>query len=434
MTIVTADEYQNRRKAFCEKMLPNSIAIVPSSPECIRSADQHFPYRAQSDFYYLTGFEEPEAIAVFFEDQFWLFNRPRDVLMEIWNGRRAGQEGAKQQYGADNALPFETFETHLLDLLKNREVLYFAFGRQMHWDRLIHHAINQLRAKVRAGVNVPQQIINPEIYLHEMRLHKSAKEIATMKKAAEISMEAHVCAMQACRPGKYEYELQAVMQEVFLRSGSFSPAYYPIIGSGENSCILHYHENNRQIQNGDIVLIDAGCEFENYACDITRSFPANGKFSPEQKAIYEIVLEAQLTAIEKVKPGTAYPVMQETAVEVITKGLVAIGLLKGKVKTLIEQKAWQTFYMHNAGHWLGLDTHDVGNYKPHEAWRQLAPGMVLTVEPGIYIAPHTPNVDEKWWNIGIRIEDDVLVTEKGNEVLTGKLVKKVADIEALMRG
>lgn len=433
MSIVTSKEYQQRRETFMKKMAPHSIAIIPSAPEQHRTGDQSFLFRPNNDFYYLTGFEEPESVAVLFDNQFYLFNRPRDQLMEIWNGRRAGQEGAEKIYCADKAFSIEEFETQLIELLKNREVLYFAFGRQMHWDRIISNTINKLRAKIRAGINVPQTIINPEIYLHEMRLHKSPDEIKTMKKAAEISIKAHIKAMQACKPGKYEYELQAVMVEEFLRSGSFTPAYNPIIGSGENSCILHYFENNKPIQNGDIVLIDAGCEFENYASDITRSFPANGKFSPEQKLIYNLVLKAQLAGIEQVKPGTSYPAIQETVVKVITEGLVELGLLSGKIDDLIEQKAYQVFYMHNAGHWLGLDTHDVGSYKPNNEWRKLAPGMVLTVEPGIYISANTPGVDEKWWNIGIRIEDDVLVTEKGHEVITGGLIKTIDDIEALMK-
>lgn len=433
MSIVTTTEYQQRRENLLKKMAPQSIAIIPSAQEHNRTGDSHFLFRPNSDFYYLTGFEEPEAVAVLFDDQFLLFNLPRDPLMEIWNGKRAGQEGAEKNYGAHKAFSIEIFETQLIELLKNRDVLYFAFGRQMRWDRIINNTINKLRAKVRAGINVPQTIINPEIYLHEMRLHKSPAEISTMKKAAEISTRAHIKAMQNCKPGKYEYELQAVMLEEFTRSGSFSPAYNSIIGSGENSCILHYHENNKQIQNGEIVLIDAGCEFENYASDITRCFPANGKFSPEQKAIYNLVLKTQLAGIEKVKPGTLYPAIQETVVKIITEGLVELGLLSGNIDDLIQQKSYQLFYMHNAGHWLGLDTHDVGNYKPNNEWRKLAPGMVLTVEPGIYISAHTPGVDQKWWNIGIRIEDDVLVTEKGNEIITGRLLKNIDDIEALMK-
>jgi Xaa-Pro aminopeptidase len=433
MSIITFDEYKNRRKTFLKKLQPNSIAIIPSSPEYQRNWDNPFPYRQNNDFYYLTGFNEPEAVAVFFDDQFYLFNRKRDPLMEIWNGRRAGQLDAEKIYGADKAFVYESFETTLFELLKNRETLYFAFGRQMHWDRIIYKTINDLRTKVRAGVNVPSIMINPEIFLHEMRLHKSPAEIATMKKAADISVNAHLKAIQTCKPGKYEYELQAVMLEECTKNGSFSQAYYPIVGSGENSCILHYNENNRQIQNGDIVLIDAGCEYENYASDITRSFPANGKFSVEQKAIYEIVLKAQLAGIEKVKPGVSYPTIQETVIIVFTVGLIEIGLLKGNYEDLIQQKAYQPFYMHNAGHFLGLDTHDVGSYKPNNEWRKLSQGLVLTVEPGIYISSNTPNVDEKWWNIGIRIEDDILVTEKGCEVLTERLPKKIDDIEALMQ-
>jgi len=430
--LIEMKEYQQRRQAFMKKMLPNSIALFPSAPEILRNWDNPYPYRQNNDFYYLTGYNEPESIAVLFDNTFWLFNRPRDPSMEIWNGRRSGQEGAEKNYHADKAFDSQTFNEKLLELLKDKEILYFAFGRQMHWDRVINNAINTLRIKVRTGIAVPQTIINPETIVHEMRMHKSPAEIKTMKKAAEISIKAHSRAMQTCSPLKYEYELQAVMFETFLQSGSLSPAYQPIIGAGENSCILHYNENNKQIQEGEIVLIDSGCEYQNYASDITRSFPANGKFSSEQKAVYDVVLKAQLEAITKIKPGTPWPHLQETVVKVITQGLVDIGLLKGNVQDLIEQKAYFKFYMHGAGHLLGLDTHDVGNYKPNNAWRNLEPGMVLTIEPGIYIAKDD-SVDKRFWDIGIRIEDNILVTESGHENLTEKLAKTTDEIEALMK-
>jgi len=431
MTLVSLDEFQTRRAQFMKKMAPNSIAIIPSAPEYLRNWDNHYPYRQNNDFYYLTGFNEPEAVAVLCDNQFYLFNRKRDPLMETWNGKRAGQEGAEKVYRANKAFAYEDFQTHLFELLKNRETLYFAFGRQMHWDKIINKTINQLREKVRTGVNVPQVIINPEIYLHEMRLHKSPAEIKTMKKAAEISVAAHKRAMQTCKPGKYEYELQAVILEEFTRGGSFSPAYYPIIGAGENACILHYHENDQPIKDGDLVLIDAGCEYENYASDITRTFPANGKYSAEQKAIYEIVLAAQMNVLKKIKPGLPWNALQETAIQTITEGLVSVGLLKGNISNLIEKKAYSEFYMHNIGHWLGLDTHDLGNYKPGGEWRQLAEGHVFTVEPGIYISPQA-NVPDRWKGIGIRIEDNILVTKNGHENLTEGMPKKVEDVEALM--
>jgi Xaa-Pro aminopeptidase len=439
MAIIPASEYQQRRQQLVNQLQPNSITIIPGATEIMRNGiDNHFQFRQNSDFYYVTGFDEPDAIAVLLKDasstSYLLFNRPRDPVMEIWNGRRAGQEGAVKHFGADQAFDIHEFEQKLPELLQGREVLYFAFGRQMHWDRIINKYINRLREKLRSGVSVPHTIINPETYLHEMRLHKSATEIATMRKANDISIEAHIKAIQHCKPGKYEYELQAVMTETFLRHGSHSYAYYPIVGTGENSCILHYQENKHQINDGDIVLIDAGCEYENYSSDITRSFPANGKFTAEQRAIYDIVLNAQVETLKIVKPGTVYPLMQETVAKIITEGLISLGLLKGNLSDLIAKQAYTTFYMHRSGHWLGLDTHDVGNYKPNNDWRKLASGMVLTVEPGIYISPNTPNVDKKWWGIGIRIEDDVLVTEKGCESFTQALPKTINDIEALMRG
>lgn len=432
-TMIDMKEYQQRRQKFMAAMLPNSIAIIPGAKEYMRNWDNPFPYRQNNDFYYLTGFNEPESVAVLFDNTYWLFNRPRDPAMEIWNGRRQGQAGAEQNYLADKAFDIQLLKEKLPELLKDREVLYFPFGRQMEWDRVIQQSINTLRVKVRAGIAVPEMIVNPEKILHEMRLHKSPAEINVMKKAAEISINAHLCAMKRCQPGMYEYELQAAMYEIFIQSGSLSPAYQPIIGSGENSCILHYNENNKKIENGDIVLIDSGCEYQNYASDITRSFPANGKFSPEQKAVYNVCLAAQTEAMKLVKPGLPWPSLQETVIKTITEGLVDIGLLKGSVQDLIDQKAYFKFYMHGAGHFLGLDTHDVGNYKPNKQWRPLESGMAFTIEPGIYIAKDDA-VDERFWNIGIRIEDNILVTETGFENLTERLPKTVDEIESLMQG
>lgn len=439
MTIVSASEFKERRQKFSDQLQTNSIAIIPGASEILRNGiDNSFQFRQNSDFYYLTGFNEPEAVAVIIKEnnstRYILFNRPSDPLMEIWHGRRTGQEGALKVYHADESYSIDEFQKKLPALLEGHELLYFTFGKQMTLDIKINKTINRLREKLRSGVKVPQAVINPEVILHEMRLHKSDAEIQTMRKANQISIEGHRKAMQICKPGKYEYELQAAMTEIFMRHGSLSYAYSPIVGAGENSCILHYSENNAQIQENDIVLIDAGCEHENYSSDITRSFPANGKFSSEQRAIYEIVLKAQLDTLQMIKPGIPFPSIQENVARIITEGLVELGILKGNVNELIEQNAFTTFYMHRAGHWIGLDTHDMGNYKPNNEWRKLVPNMVLTVEPGIYISSNTPNVDKKWWGIGIRIEDDVLITQEGCESFTASLPKTIDDIEALMRG
>ncbi len=436
--MITQQEYAQRRKTLFEKMGKNSIAIFPSSPECVRSGDTHFAFRQNSDLYYLTGFSEPEAVAVFMtgngNNEYILFNRPRDAFSEIWYGRRAGQEGAQKNYAVDKAFSINEFIEKLPDLLLNRETLYYAIGRNVEFDEQILNGINKLRHKVRSGVGAPINIINSEIFLHEMRLKKSTAEIETMRKAAQISVAAHIKAMKNCRPGLFEYHLEAELLHEFFSNGCRSVAYNPIIGGGENSCILHYQENNAELKNGDVVLIDAGGEYQNYSSDLTRTFPVNGKFSPEQKAIYEIVLAAQLEGIKKVKPGTSWPQIQQTMVNVITEGLVNLGLLQGHASDLIETKAYQTFYMHNSGHWLGLDTHDVGSYQINGNWRDLETGMVLTVEPGIYIAANTPNVDAKWWNIGIRIEDDVLVTKDGPDILSDGLPKDITDIQQIMNG
>lgn len=437
-SIVPAHEFAERRKKFLNHIRhQNSIAIIPAAPEYIRNGDGHYPYRQNSDFYYLTGFNEPEAVAVFLpnhpQGEYWLFLRPNNPTMEIWNGKRVGVEGAKKELGADQAYPIEDFTSQLPLLLLNREILYVAFGKHPHLAPHMIDNLNKIRAKIRAGQSAPETMINPEKILHDMRLIKSDAEIATMRKACEISAVGHMAAMKICKPGLYEYELQAALENEFMRAGSRATAYESIVGAAANSCTLHYRDSSHLIKNNDIVLIDAGCEFENYASDITRSFPANGKFNAEQRAIYDIVLKAQLAGIEKIKPGALWPSIQETIVRIITEGLVSIGLLKGNIDELIAQKAYATFYMHNSSHWLGLDTHDVGTYKINNDWRTLIPGMVLTVEPGIYIAANTPNVPERWWNIGIRIEDDVLVTQTGYDVLSKNLPKQIDEIENLMR-
>jgi Xaa-Pro aminopeptidase len=434
---ISKQEYARRRRDLMSHMAPNSIAIVPSARESIRNRDTHYPFRQDSDFYYLTGFPEPDAVLVLLpgrpHGEVVLFCRDRDPDMELWNGYRAGPEGACAQYGADDAFPIGDIDDILPGLLEGRERVYYSMGRNLEFDRRVMSWVNAIRAKVRAGAHPPGEFLDLDHQLHDLRLYKSAAELRLMREAGEISARAHVRAMQICKPGLYEYQLEAELLHEFVRCGARHPAYSSIVGAGDNGCILHYHENDAQIRDGDLVLIDAGCELDHYASDITRTFPANGKFSKEQQALYEIVLDAQLAAIRTIQPGSHWNVAHDTTVQVITQGLRDLGLLDGEVKELIETEAYKAFYMHRAGHWLGMDVHDVGDYKVGGEWRVLEEGMVMTVEPGIYVSPHNSNVARKWRGIGIRIEDDVVVTRKGCEVLTGGVPKAVADIEKLMK-
>lgn len=429
-------EFAKRRKALMKKIGPTGIMILPAATVARRNGDSDYPYRQQSDFFYLTGFNEPEAVAILApkhkDGEFILFNRVRDRDKEIWDGIRAGQEGARKKFGANQSFPIAELEKKLPELLEGRSQVYYTLGSDNAFDATIIQAINKIRGKIRNGIQAPIEITDITNTVHEMRLIKSSEEIALMRKAAEISVDAHIRAMQFCKPGVYEYQLEAELAYGFQHEGARAVAYPSIVGAGANSCTLHYNTNSHIIKNGDMVLIDAGCEYENYASDITRSFPANGKFTAEQRAIYEIVLAAQLAGIKAARPGAPFPAMQNAIVKVITQGLLDLGLLKGKLKDLIEKQAYFKFYMHKAGHWLGLDVHDVGRYKVDGKWRILKPGMVLTVEPGIYISADS-GVHKRWHNIGIRIEDDVLITAKGNEVLSQGLPKTIDDIEALMQ-
>ena len=415
----------------------NTIAIIPTAPIAHRNRDIEYPFRADSDFYYLTGFEEPQAVAVIVpkrkKGEFVLFCRERDPLMETWNGPRAGLEGAKSAYGADEAYPIDKIDEYLPALLQGCQKVYYTLGCHKEFDQQVINWVQQLREKIRSGVQTPDQFNTLDHLVHEMRLTKSRSEIVLMRRAAKISAQAHINAMRACKPGCYEYQVEAEIKYHFHKHGC-TESYPSIVGGGTNSCILHYVENNQELKDGDMLLIDAGCEHQYYAADITRSFPVNGKFSKEQKAIYDIVLKAQLAAIGAVKPGNHWNQPHEAAVREITKGLVKLGLLKGTPAELIKKEAYKTFYMHRTGHWLGMDVHDVGEYKSGERWRKLEQGMALTIEPGIYIAPGTKRVPKKWWGIGIRIEDDVVVTKGGCEVLTKDVPKTVTEIEALMAG
>lgn len=429
-------EFAKRRRQLMHMMGDNTIAIIPTAPVRIRNRDAEYPYRPDSDFYYLTGFPEPEAVAVLIpgrkQGEYILFCRERDPQMETWNGRRAGQEGACSQYGADDAFPIADIDEILPGLLETSERVFYTMGCNQEFDQSIMTWVNQIRQKSRSGSHPPREFVALDHLLHEMRLFKSPAEIKAMRRAAQISAAAHRRAMQVCRPGMMEYQIEAELRYEFTRSGSSAPAYNPIVGGGENACILHYTENNALLNDGDLLLIDAGAEYESYAGDITRTFPVNGHFSDAQREIYQVVLDAQRAAIDKVRPGNHWDEPHQAAVRTLTHGLVSLGLLKGKVAALVKEQAYKRFYMHRTGHWLGMDVHDVGSYKEGDTWRMLEPGMVLTVEPGLYIATGSKGVPKKWWGIGIRIEDDVLVTRGEPDVLSADAPKTIAEIEAVM--
>ncbi|WP_049723246.1 Xaa-Pro aminopeptidase [Gilvimarinus polysaccharolyticus] len=433
---ITKAEFTRRRKALMDVMEPDSIAIVPAAPERTRSRDTEYLYRQDSDFFYLTGFHEPEAVLALIpgreHGEFVLFCRDRDPEREIWDGYRAGPEGACREYGADDAFPIDDIDDILPGLLEGRDRVYYAMGKDANFDRQVMEWVNAIRAKVRSGATPPGEFLDLSHFLHDNRLYKSAAEARVMAEAGEISARAHARAMRYCQPGVMEYQLEAEILHEFAMAGARHPAYSTIVGGGKNGCVLHYIDNSAALKAGDLVLIDAGCELEGYAADITRTFPVNGAFSPEQRALYEIVLAAQDAATAILKPGTHWNEPHEVSVRVITEGLLQLGLLEGELETLIADGAYRRFYMHRIGHWLGMDVHDVGDYKVGGEWRVLEPGMVMTVEPGIYVSPDDEQVAKKWRGIGIRIEDDVLITKDGCEVLTNTVPKSVAAIEALM--
>lgn len=436
MTTIPASEYAKRRQRLLASLENDAIAFVFAAPEIHLSADREGTYQPDPDFYYLSGFKEANAVLVFLpqraQGEFVMFVQNRNPQAEQWTGRRAGIEGAQQQYGADQAFVIEDFDRLLPELLANRRKVYYPFSTRTQQDEQVLRAVKALRRQIRAGISAPSEIANIESLLHEQRLIKSEHEIAVMQRAVDISVDAHRRAMTTCHAGKNEYHLRAELDYQFLVQGGNGPAYGSIVGGGENACILHYVENNAELKDGDLVLIDAGCEYQYYAADLTRTFPVNGRFSPEQQAIYNLVLKAQLAVIDLIKPGLLWHQMQQTIVEIFVEGLVELGLLQGNVQELIDQQAYLPFYMHKSGHWLGLDTHDVGAYKVNGQWRPLEANMVLTVEPGLYISPSISGIDPKWHGIGVRIEDDVVVTETGCRVLSASLPKTVADIEALM--
>lgn len=428
-------EFARRRQHLMDIMGPDTIAVLPNAPVANRNRDVDYPYRSDSNFHYLTGFDEPESVLVLIpgreHGEYILFCRERDLEKEIWDGYRAGQDGAINNFGADDSYPISDLDDILPGLLEDKEKVYYTMGNQPSFDQHMVSWLNHLRQASRSGKHSPTEIIELEHCLNELRLFKSSQEIKAMKQAAKASVQAHIRAMQFTKPGKWEYEVEAEIIHEFMKHGCRSPAYPSIVGGGENGCILHYIENNAKLKNNDLLLIDAGAEYECYAGDITRTFPINGKFSPAQAALYQVVLDAQKAAIAAVKPGNHWNQPHEVAVEVLTQGLVDLGILKGDVAQLIEDAAYREFYMHRTGHWLGMDVHDVGDYKVGGEWRLLEPGMVLTVEPGLYIRDQA-HVDKKWHFTGIRIEDDVLVTKDGCEVLTEAAPKEIDEIEALM--
>jgi Xaa-Pro aminopeptidase len=412
-----------------------AIAIIPAAPVHLRNNDVEYAYRQDSNFFYLTGFAEPESVAVLVpgrpQGEYLLFVRDRDPARETWDGRRAGPVGARRDYGADDAFPIGDIDDILPGLMEGRAKVYYTVGIHREFDQRVLGWVNGLRAQAKQGRHAPYEMVALEHELHEMRLFKSRAECAQMRHAAEIAARAHVRAMRACRPGRFEYEIAAEIRHEFMRARA-DISYLPIVGGGANGCILHYRENADELRDGELLLIDAGCEYESYASDITRTLPVNGRFTPPQRAAYDVVLEANLAAIEAVRPGASWNRPHEVAVQVLTAGMVRLGLLKGRVPSLVKSLAYRRFYMHKTGHWLGMDVHDVGDYKIGDAWRQLEPGMVLTVEPGLYIPPGTRGIPPEFRNIGIRIEDDVLVTREGHEVLTTGVPKHAREIEQLM--
>jgi Xaa-Pro aminopeptidase len=426
---------RSRMIAAMREKSGGGIAAIPTAPEAIRNADTHYPYRPDSNFYYLSGFGEPESVIVLVagandgDSRQILFCRDKNAEREIWDGFRYGPDAAREIFGFDETFSIVELEEKLPELSGDRPAVYTPLGLYPQWDEMIRVALNEVRARVRTGIAAPETVVDARAALASMRLTKDEHELACLRKAAAISSRAHRRAMQRARPGWYEYQVEAELAHEFLSSGAQAVAYPSIVASGPNACVLHYRDNNRQMQDGDLLLIDAGCEYDGYASDITRTFPVSGRFRGEQKAIYELVLAAQLACIDAVQPGRAFHDYHTVAERVLAQGLIDLKLCQGTLDAVLESGAYKQFYMHRAGHWLGLDVHDAGLYRVNGASRVLEPGMLLTVEPGCYIRP-ADNVPEAFWDIGVRIEDDVLVTAQGNENLTSATPKTVAEVEA----
>jgi Xaa-Pro aminopeptidase len=429
-------EMKQRRRKLMAQMGTNSIALLTSAPSRVRNNDAEYLYRQDSDFYYLTGFTEDDAILALIpgrkQGEAVLFCQAKDKQKELWTGKLMGPDAVREEMGIDEAYTIGEINEVLPGLIDGRDKVYSLMGKNVEFDNRVMGWVKVIRNKARLGAHAPGEFLVLDPLLHELRLFKSTKEVKLMEKAGKISAEGHRRAMATCRPGIKEYELEAELLHAFTRNGSRAPAYNSIVAAGDNACILHYTENDATVADGDLVLIDAGCEYQHYASDITRTFPANGKFNLQQKAIYDLVLKAQLAAIESVAPGIPYNESHNVAVKIITQGLVKLGILKGRPAQLIKAEAYRDFYMHKTGHWIGIDVHDVGKYKIKDKWRLLKPGMITTVEPGIYIAPDNKRVSKKWRGIGVRIEDDVLVTKTGYKVLSTGIPKTTIEIESLM--
>jgi Xaa-Pro aminopeptidase len=429
--------FADRRRRLLERLGDHGAALFFAAPEVTRSNDSHYDFRQNSDLWYLTGFEEPQAALLLLPGHAThpvvMFVRKRDRDREVWDGPRAGVEGAKERFGANEAFAIEDLDAKLPELLEGRERLHYGLGLYPDRDAQVVRAIGRIRAMAKRGKRAPREIHEPSHLLHEMRLFKAGPELEMLRRAVQVSAEGHVRAMQATRPGRGEWEVQAEIEYVFRRGGARSPGYTTIVGSGANACVLHYVANDRRMMAGDLLLVDAGAEVGYYTGDITRSWPVSGRFSAPQREIYDLVLKAQEEVIAISKPGLAWSALHEKAVRVLTEGMVSLGILKGPVDKAIEEKAFAPWYPHSTGHWLGIDVHDVGAYWAGvEQSRRLEPGMVFTVEPGLYFAPDAPNVPERYKGIGIRIEDDVLVTESGHEVLSKDAPKDPAEIETLV--
>jgi len=434
--MISKKEYAARRKNLMSMMADNSIAVIAAAPEKVRSKDTLYPYKQSTNFSYLSGFSEPCAVMLLIpnrqQGECVLFCRDKDPLRETWDGLRLGPVEAKQALALDDAFPIDDIDDILPGLLEGKSHIYYSAGKDKAFDKQLIQWVDEVTLDKESDSEPCCEQVDLDHILAELRLIKSAAEIKLMRKAADISAEAHCRAMRFCQPGQYEYQLQAEIEHQFMTSGATGPAYTSIVGGGKNACILHYIENQSALKSGDLVLIDAGCEYQNYAADITRTFPINGKFSTAQAAIYDIVLAAQTAAINCITPGVTYDQANKATIEVITQGLVELGILKGDVDQLIAEGAYREFYMHSVSHWLGMDVHDVGDYKINNQWRVYEAGMLLTIEPGIYIAADNQNVDKKWRGIAVRIEDDILVTKAGREVLTDGVPKQRDQIESLM--
>ncbi len=430
--------FQNRRQQLLNQLPENSIAVLPAAQRQRRNGDVDHMFRQDSNFWYLTGFDEPDAVAVLLpgdpSGSYRLFCKPYDAKAVLWDGPMVGLEGAKTQYGADQAYPIDELDAYLEIWLHNKHTLYYPTNRYQTWGNRIHAWLEKARSKTKQGISVPTVISDLNVMLDHMRLIKSPEELTLMRKAAEISANAHVRLMQNIRPGMYEYELQAALLHDFYADGCRFPAYDCIVGSGLNSCMLHYQLNRDKMKDGDLVLVDAGAEYQFYAADITRTSPVNGCFTSEQAAIYDVVLQAQLSAIDIVKPGIDWAMMHQVSIRVIAEGLIDLGLLDGNLEDVLEQKSYTKFFPHRTGHWLGMDVHDVGVYQVDGQWQILKPRMTFTIEPGIYIPASLTDVHERWHGIGVRIEDDVCVSEAGCEVLSHQAPKLRQDVEHLMSG